>query len=202
MKKTSGIDASVYASLVKNAHALYNKLVHPFASLFEGHQRILIIPDGAVNQVPFEILLSQPASIKTVDYRSLHYLIKEYSIGYAYSSAMLMRKNEKPLRTPSLLAVGFTGGSRLRAPQPELEEIAGAEEELDALSKRFKRGKFLVGPDATEANFKTLSPEYDIIHLAIHGRGDIQRSFHQAFISGRSMTVLTMENCTTTSFMV
>ena len=89
---------------------------------------------------------------------------------------MLMGKSGRTVRTPSLLAVGFTGGSRLRAPDPGLEEIVGAEEELDALAKRFKQGKFLVGPDATEANFKTLSPEYDIIHLAIHGRGDIKQS--------------------------
>jgi len=172
----SGLDPRTYESFVTNAHELYKKLVEPFASAMKGHPRILIIPDGPINQVPFEILLEEPARVSTVDYRSLHYLIKTTSVGYAYSSVMLMRASE-PVKRPSLLAVGFTGGSRLRAPQPELEEIVGAEEELEALAKRFSRGKFLVGPDATEANFKVFSPQYDIIHLAIHGRGDVQSSF-------------------------
>jgi CHAT domain-containing protein len=173
---TSGLDRRTFESFVTNAHALYKKLVEPFASAIKEHQRVLIIPDGPINQVPFEILLEEPPRVSGIDYRSLHYLIKSTSIGYAYSSVMLLRPSE-PVRRPSLLAVGFTGGSRLRAPQPELEEIVGAEEELEALAKRFSRGKFLVGPDATEANFKVFSPQYDIIHLAIHGRGDIQKSF-------------------------
>jgi CHAT domain-containing protein len=156
---------------------LHEKFIKPFSSVIEGHQRILIIPDGPLNQIPFEVLLRENHSTKKVDYRSLQYLVKSYAIGYAYSSVMVMRDDEKIVRKPSLLAVGFTGGSRLRAPQPELEEIAGAEEELEALAKRFKSGKFLVGSEATEANFKTLSPQYDIIHLAIHGRGDIKSTF-------------------------
>ena len=176
-ESTSGIDADAYRSFVSSAYSLYEKLIAPFVSLIEDHQRILIIPDGPINQVPFEILLREPKTTNTVDYRSLQYLIKSYSVGYSYSSAMIMRKSERASKAPSLLAVGFTGGSRLRAPQPELEEIIGAEEELEALARRFKTGKFLVGPDATEANFKILSPQYDIIHLAIHGRGDIQSNF-------------------------
>ena len=165
-----------YESFVSTAYTLFSKLVEPFDSLLTGHEHLLIIPDGPINQVPFEVLLREQKISNTIDYRSLLYLIKTYSIGYAYSSAMHMRRKDRVVSTPTLLAVGFTGGSRLRAPQPELEEIVGAEEELEALAKRFKRGKFLVGPEATEANFKTLSPEYDIIHLAIHGRGDIQRN--------------------------
>jgi CHAT domain-containing protein len=176
-EKTTGIDADAYNSFVANAHQLYEMLVEPFATLIKQRKRILVIPDGPVNQVPFEVLLSERPAGAAIDYRSLKYLIKEFSIGYAYSSAMLIRQNDKPVRRPSLLAVGFTGGARLRAPDPELEEIIGAEEELEALAKRFKRGKFLVGPEATEANFKSLSSQFDIIHLAIHGRGDVQRSF-------------------------
>jgi CHAT domain-containing protein len=176
-ENTSGIHADNHRSFVTYSHALYKKMVQPFASLIEGHRRILIIPDGPINQVPFEILLREAKTMNTIDYRSLQYLIKSHSVGYAYSSAMIMHKSERASKAPSLLAVGFTGGSRLRAPQPELEEIIGAEEELEALARRFKTGKFLVGPDATEANFKILSPQYDIIHLAIHGRGDIQSNF-------------------------
>lgn len=173
---TNSTNLTNYESFVSSSYSLFAKLVNPFDSLLTGNEHLLIIPDGPVTQVPFEVLLRERKISNIVDYRSLQYLIRKYSIGYAYSSAMLMRGDDRIVTNPSLLGVGFTGGSRLRAPQPELEEIVGAEEELEALSKRFKGGKFLVGPQATEANFKMLSPEYDIIHLAIHGRGDIDRN--------------------------
>ena len=82
----SGIDATVYGSFVASAYELYEKLVQPFVSLIDDKERLLIIPDGPINQVPFEILLQEPKTIGSVDYRSLKYLIKTYAIGYAYSS--------------------------------------------------------------------------------------------------------------------
>jgi len=176
-EESSTTNSGNFEVFVSSAYSLFDQLVRPFNSLLNGQKRLLIIPDGPVSQVPFEVLLREPNTTKGINYRSLQYLIKTYSIGYSYSSVMLMRRNDRLIKSPNLLAVGFTGGARLRAPDPELEEIIGAEEELEALEKRFKKGKFLVGPEATEANFKALSPQYDIIHLAIHGRGDVQRSF-------------------------
>ena len=177
-ENVSGLDAAVYKSFVSNAYELYKKLVQPFVSLIDDKKRVLIIPDGPINQVPFEILLQEPKTSGNVDYRSLRYLIKSYAIGYAYSSAMFMGKSERAVRTPSLLAVGFTGGARLRAPASRAGRNRRSRRGARcAWLRRFKQGKFLVGPDATEANFKTLSPQYDIIHLAIHGRGDIKRNF-------------------------
>ena len=93
---------------------------------------------------------------------------------------MLIGKDDRIIRQPELLAVGFTGGQRLRGPEPDrenLEEIEGAEKELEALAKRFEDGKFLIENEATESNFKSLSPNYDIIHLAIHGRGNVNTDF-------------------------
>ena len=75
-ENTSGISADNHRSFVTYSHALYKKMVKPFASLIEGHGRILIIPDGPINQVPFEILLREAKTMNTVDYRSLQYLIK------------------------------------------------------------------------------------------------------------------------------
>jgi CHAT domain-containing protein len=121
--------------------------------------------------------LEEAAPFKQVNYRALKYLIKSHPIGYAYSTAMMHNKKTTLRRSPPILAVGFTGGQRLRAADPDLEEIAGAELELEALSKRFENGRFLVGKEATEANFKSLSPAFDIIHLAIHGKGDVEKNF-------------------------
>lgn len=166
-----------YLDFTAGAYKLYETLVQPFKSMSSGKTHIQIIPDGPISQLPFEIMIESRPDSKQVNYRSLPFLIRTYAIGYAYSSSMLIHKSGSVIRRPTLLAVGFTGGRRLRAADPKLEEIMGAEQELEALEKRFSSGKFLVGKDATEANFKNLSPKYDIIHLAIHGRGDMDNNF-------------------------
>jgi len=173
----ASLNLEVFQRFVSNSHQLYQILVEPFSSVLTTNPRIQIIPDGPISQVPFEVLLEERADMNHVDYRSLKYFIKSFAIGYAYSSSMLMHKKNTVLRRPTLLAVGFTGGRRLRGPEEELGDIQGVEEELELLEKRFGSGKFLVGNDATEANFKTLSPDFDIIHLAIHGKGDVLKNF-------------------------
>ncbi|MBA4056803.1 MAG: hypothetical protein C0490_18965, partial [Marivirga sp.] len=173
----SSINKEAFELYTSRAHHLYELLVDPVKSILPVEGRIQIIPDGSICQVPFEILLEEKAENDAVNYHSLKYMIKSYTIGYAYSSSKLVDKSRKPVRRPSVLAVGFTGGQRLRAVDSKLDELQGVEQELDALAKRFNKGKFLVGKEATEANFKALSPGFDIIHLAIHGKGDIERNY-------------------------
>ena len=167
-----------FALFTKNANELYRLLVKPFDDLLANKKRLQIIPDGSVSQVPFEILLRDSPKDMALNYRSLDYLIRSFTIGYAYSSSMFLRSSAlESIKTPSLLAVGFTGGEGLRDQKIELEELAGVEDELKSLERRFKSGKFLMGPDATESNFKNMAPDFDIIHLAIHGTGEIQKNF-------------------------
>lgn len=176
-EKHSSINKEAFGLYTSRSHQLYKLLVEPVKAILPIEGRIQIIPDGSISQVPFEILLEEKARSGAVNYHSLKYMIKSYAIGYAYSSSKLVYKSRGPVRKPSVLALGFTGGRRLRAAGPELEEIQGVEQELEALAKRFNKGEFLVGKDATETNFKILSPEFDIIHLAIHGRSDVKRNY-------------------------
>ncbi len=174
----SSLGVELFKSFTKNAGELYRILVKPFGLLLSGEKRIQIIPDGSIGQIPFEILVEEPPQDMTVNYRSLKYLIKSFTMGYAYSSAMFLRKlGKENVATPSLLAFGFTGDKRSGDGTMDLGEIAGAEDELKALSEHFKTGKFLIGYEATESNFKIMAPAFDIIHLAIHGKGDVQKNF-------------------------
>ncbi len=173
----SSMNQEVYLNFTGGAHRLYQILVAPFESILADNSRIQIIPDGSIDRIPFEILLQEKAKSNQVNYRTLKYLIKSYVIGYAYSASTLVSKSRKVVRNPSLLAVGFTGGKRLRTADVTLDEIEGSELELDALARHFSSGRFLTGNEATETNFKELSPDFDIIHLAIHGKGDVNRNF-------------------------
>jgi CHAT domain-containing protein len=160
----------VFKAFTDNAHHLYEILIDPFKILLVDQVRVQIIPDGSIGQLPVEILITEKVSGAQVNYRSPKYMIKSYSIGYAYSSSMLIHNSRKSFRNPSLLAVGL-------AEVDGLEKIEGAEKELGLLSKHFNAGRFLVGDDATEGNFKALSPNFNILHLAIHGTGDMNKNF-------------------------
>ena len=181
----SSMNSELYRSFTTSAHSLYNELIGPFQSVLKGKNKVHVIPDGSIGQVPFEIMLEEMPAGDIVNYRSLKYMIKSFTVGYAYSSSMVIHDSEdKPAANPSLLAMGFTTGRQLRSADYQLEDIQGAEQELKALEKYFREGKFLAGEEATESNFKALAPTYDILHLAIHGMGDVERKFAASLYFG------------------
>ncbi|MEP6820023.1 MAG: CHAT domain-containing tetratricopeptide repeat protein [bacterium] len=73
------------AAFVTASSALYKAAVEPAAAAL-GEKRLLIVPDGALNYVPFEALVKSPAS---ADYASLPYLIKSNEIIYAPSASVV-----------------------------------------------------------------------------------------------------------------
>jgi CHAT domain-containing protein len=171
------MNREVFNDFTRNGHQLYELLIDPFKILLAKKERIQIIPDGSISQLPFEILLEEQVKGDHVNYRSLKYMIKSVAIGYAYSATMLMHNPKNTLGNPSVLAVGFAEVGEQPNATSDMTDIFGAEQELNLLSKRFNDGKFLLGDDATESNFKTLSPNFDILHLAIHGTGDVNNTF-------------------------
>jgi CHAT domain-containing protein/tetratricopeptide (TPR) repeat protein len=165
-----------FQSFIENANSLYETLVKPFASMLEDNDHLLIIPDGILSQIPFEVLLFERPKAGEINYLALPYLIKHYTISYTYAIASLSKPRDV-VKHPDLLAIGFTGGSVTRGSSQGLTELEGTEFELESLFKRFGSGRFLKGMDATESNFKQLAPKYNILHLAIHGQGDLERNF-------------------------
>jgi len=73
------------AQFVAASRALYQTAVEPAASLV-GDKRILLVADGALNYVSFEVLLKQSGGS---GFSSLPYLIKSNQIVYAPSAAVV-----------------------------------------------------------------------------------------------------------------
>lgn len=84
-----GISATPFAedaaAFVTASNALYKAAVEPAGSML-AQKRLLIVADGALNYVPFEALVTSPASS---DYSSLPYLIKSNEIVYAPSASVV-----------------------------------------------------------------------------------------------------------------
>jgi len=155
--------------------SLYRKLIQPFENIPLGKKRLIIVPDGPLMQVPFETLVTRFESGAT--YNRLNYLINDYIISYGFSGSYFVNSRKPPARKPSMIAFGFTGGSDVRSPDAARPDIAGSETELIALSEKFPNGTFMFGPTVTEENFKHEASNYDLIHLAVHGSGDVGKDY-------------------------
>ena len=73
------------AAFVAAANALYKTVLTPAESMI-GDKRLMIVADGALNYVPFEVLLKSPDA---GDFSSLGYLVKTNEVIYAPSASVV-----------------------------------------------------------------------------------------------------------------
>jgi CHAT domain-containing protein/uncharacterized protein HemY len=149
---------------------LYKLLLEPAQALLKGKTSLVIVPDGALWELPFQALLT-PAN---------RYLIEDAAIARAPSLTVL-REMAKPKRKDaeapaSLLALGnpALGNSpgRTAVLQDEkLEALPDTERQVRLLGGLYPdaQRKVYVGAEATEERFKAEASGYRILHLATHG---------------------------------
>ena len=73
------------AAFVGASNALYNTVLAPAAAMI-GEKRLMVVADGALNYVPFEVLLKSPDA---GDFSSLGYLVKSNEVVYAPSASVV-----------------------------------------------------------------------------------------------------------------
>lgn len=83
------------AALIVASNALYKVVIEPAASLI-GDKRLLVVADGALNYVPFEALVSSPAS---ADFSSAPYLVRTNEIVYTPSASVIAAIRQQPAKT-------------------------------------------------------------------------------------------------------
>lgn len=157
------------------AQKLYDILIRPIKEQISD-KRLVIIPDGVLNLLPFDLLLAAPPKPNSTNYASQQYLLNEHPITYNYS-ATLYDKSLRPTnhgRKKSFLGIApsFSGTklseiNRQIMLRNELIPLPGALDEVNGI-KELLNGDVLVKEDATEGNFKDIAPDYQLIHLATH----------------------------------
>lgn len=85
LKGLRELNYPLYAS---SAYELYTILMEPLKTITSG-KNIIFIPDGILNYIPFEALISVKPDLNTMDYKKLHYLVYDYKMSYGYSAALL-----------------------------------------------------------------------------------------------------------------
>ncbi|MCB0642833.1 MAG: CHAT domain-containing protein, partial [Phaeodactylibacter sp.] len=179
--------AQAYLDFNRLAFALQEQLLgDALATLPTSIQHLIIVPDGPLNTLPFEVLNTEPVSKASTDFAQLPYLLKQYQIQYAYSARLLGKNREQQQRlaaninclafAPSYATSRPIAQRSLRANQIRsgITALAFTAEEIEAIHAQFS-GTFESGAVATKAEFLQLAGQFGILHLAMHGEADFEQ---------------------------
>ena len=177
--------------LTTAGYYLYQELIQPAETFLTKKSNLVIIPDGILNYLPFEVLLTgNTAKNQEISYADLPYLVKKYSISYGQSASVL-----KNLLAESAADQKIKPGNRrlIAFGDPDYSDPDGADlsvgknyrrlpysgKEVENIASYFREGfsDTYLRDEATEENFRRNGKlnEYDYIHFAAHGYIDEER---------------------------
>jgi len=167
-----------YIAFVNTSSELYKMLLMPVSSLTKGKE-LIIVPDGELGYLSFDVLLTSFPDTAKTDYRNLPYLIRESAVSYAPSATTFFDRYSqgKPKNNGQILAYGpdYSESNKVLVQKNEngkllssiLTNLDNSQEEIKNLSNYFKVKSYL-GSKATEKSFKQHAPDYRVLHLAMH----------------------------------
>lgn len=166
-----------YNKYVNLSRELYCLLIEPIKNQIDG-ENLIIIPDGAISFIPFDALLTAYVPPGTPDYRNIPYLVKDYSVGYSYSTTIHFNPLQHikiprpevlafaPLYTNEQVIVPGTEKDRV-VKYMDLVSLPGVKIEVENIAKIQKTSPYYL-LDAKESIFKEQAGRYKILHLAMH----------------------------------
>lgn len=177
---------------LQTAASLYGHLIQPANRLLTGKQSLIIVPDGVLHYLPFEVLLQSDASRQTeVNFHRLPYLVRTHSISYSPSATVLAKLTsaDRKAQGPSkmLLAYGdpnYGNASSEQGPPArsaldplgnpwKLQPLPESRREVQHVARLYPAGEadVFLGEQATEENVKLgdRSSQYRFVHFAVHG---------------------------------
>lgn len=136
--------------------------------------KLIIIPDSKLSYIPFEILLTRDVMVGIDNYRTLPYLIQEYSIQYMNSSSLLFTNIDRRTSAKGKFVAFAPSYGLADKSDPSIDQFRGQlralkynEPEVQNINQ-YMNGRTLVGHNAQERRFKEVAQNYGILHLAMH----------------------------------
>lgn len=179
-----------YTRFTKSSFSLFNALLSPVMGQLdvEKGQGLMIVPDGYLAAIPFDALLTDAVEEKDqVDYRSLPYLHKSQIVSYHFNSSLGMNsdKNNRRRTAKNMLAFSYSDEDVTNMTARELlstNQISGSAEEIEKINALVPNVRVFTGKEASEANFQRMAPDFDVLHLAIHGEADMLNALESRLI--------------------
>ncbi|MCB0851683.1 MAG: CHAT domain-containing protein [Bacteroidetes bacterium] len=157
---------------------MYNLLLkEPLQAFTNQPQKLIIIPDGKLNYLPFEVLPVPDAP------KEVPWLIYHLTCSYAYSATLLQEQLRIKSKSSHHFFAGFASDysqfgqnkdTMSTDPIPLamarnviISPLPHARKEVETIAELMGGISFL-GKQATEKSFKENAPDYQILHLALH----------------------------------
>ena len=159
--KMSSNPKSNIDSLSRISNRLYQKLLASYLT-DASKKKVIIIPDGSLNYVPFDALNTSENGTK--------FLVHDYAVSTINSVTLLNQLLGRKSTSNSILAFApkFNGesiqGEELRS---GLAPLPNNENEVKRILASFD-GTSLFGDQASLSNFNTRVSKYNLLHLATH----------------------------------
>ena len=174
---------------------LYSLLIQPIKDKLINKKRVYIVPDGVLNYLPFEALVSaKTLSTNSIDFSKLAYLINDYEICYSYSASLILNNNpgeninsfvgfapvfpdkEKDQeKIDQLFDKHLAANERsVNRKDKTFSSLPESEKEVNAIKNLFSSsgriGRTFTYESASERNLKSDDIlRYNCLHLATHG---------------------------------
>jgi CHAT domain-containing protein len=170
-----------FKDYIETAHWFYKTLIAPILKNRNHIDRLIIVADGELGHLPFEVFLTTAVKTQQVEYKNLPYLMHDYVISYHYSATLWDKGNkEKMDNNNQMTAYAASYGLEVDSTlinyrtvsdmelRNGLRPIPAVKEEVETL-KNLLNGAFYTGLAANEGDFKKEANQYSVIHLAMHG---------------------------------
>ncbi|WP_273276094.1 CHAT domain-containing tetratricopeptide repeat protein [Roseivirga sp.] len=172
----------------KYAYNLYKRLLEPTLEKMPGSvNELIIVPDEFLTRVPFEAFLQDNGEGKT--YWDFDYLIKSFNIRYLISSNRKESERSSIKKESKILGMGFSESLNTKSGSSSLSSLPGTEREIQFLDASFD-GDYYLGAEGSRERFLSDAKDYDIIHLAVHGKADSSNRFQSSLIFNGKDSVL------------
>lgn len=165
LKNTYGLMVDPHsdiAELGRISNQLFQQLVAPLLGPKEKKKKLIIIPDGLLNYIPFGALNTAEGE--------LSYLMEHYDISYVNSATLHEQLTNRKQMEGDLLAFAPRFSGELTEVNPNRDTLLPLphnKREVERILSSFK-GKSYVDDEATLQNFSSQLSDFSTIHLATH----------------------------------
>lgn len=195
--KYTGMNAKEFCRL---SSGIYKLLLSPLSTQIKSTNRLIIVPDGILSYLPFELLLTEYPEHQAREYARHAYLVKQFQISYCNSATLLKEMRTKEHRSHSQKGIlGFApfyfgNPSSIQTIKPlpvdsfapsivtdfkkpktikigEWHSLEASGLEIQAVHNMLD-GEVLFGFSASLVKFKELAPKYRILLLPTHGKAN------------------------------
>jgi CHAT domain-containing protein len=141
----------------QNAHLLYDALILSFEPSLK--EEVVIIPDGHLANLPFEVLLSE-SHLTLQGVGTLSYWIKKHHISYHYSAALLFNTLAQKSN-----GEGFAFFAPTFADDPNFQD----KNQIAFFQEKGKNTQIFEGKEANKSNFLVKASNFKNIYINTHG---------------------------------